>query len=101
MRHSPWHSKPWTAYSYDDTHPNEALLGSFVPCCFLGAAFSATINLTIDFDADGPDRGSGRALGLAVVIHPLDLTPRFLKLLVEQCQMTGRGGRARRVWMVM
>lgn len=91
------HSKPWTVYSYDNTQPNEALLGSFVPRCFLGAAFSLAKDLAIDFGADAPDRGGDRSLGHAIVIHPLDLAPRFLKLLVEQGQVARCRGRARRV----
>jgi hypothetical protein len=100
-RGSPWRSKPWTISSYDDAHPNEALLGSFVPRCFLGTAPPATKDLAIDFDADGPDRGGDRPLGDTIVVHPLDLAPRFLKLLVEQCQMARRGGRSRCMRVVM
>ena len=87
--------------SNNDAHPNEALLGSFVPRCFLGTAPPAAKDLAIDFNADGPDRGGDRPLGDAIVIHPLDLAPRFLKLLVEQCEMARGGGRARCMRVVM
>lgn len=96
----PRHSKPWTVHSHDDTHLNETLLGSLVPRCLLGTAFSVTKDLAIDFDADPPDRGGSCPLCLAIVIHPLDLAPRFLKLLVEQCQMARRRERARRMWVM-
>lgn len=98
---SPRHSKPWTVCLDDDTHPNKTLLGSFVPRCFLGPAFPPAKDLAIDFDANGPDGCGDRPLGHAIVVHPLDLAPRFLELLIKQRQMARRRGRSGRMRVVM
>lgn len=86
--------------SYDDAHTNKALLGGLVACRFLGSASSAAKDFAVDFDTYGPDRGGDGAFSVALVIDPLDLAPRFLKLLVEQREVA-RGGRARRMGVVM
>jgi len=80
----PWHSKPRTReVSHDNTYTHETFLGGFVARGLFGVTFATPKDLAVDLDADGPDGGGDCPLGDAVVVHPLDLAPKFLELLVE------------------
>ena len=75
-----------------ETHVPEPLLSSLVLSRLLGVATAVAPALAIDLSPGGPDGGGSIALGDGIVEDPLDRLVLLLQALVEQAEVTERGG---------